>query len=247
MAKIHPLFQPLVEHRRAGGSPTLYGVEALARTNAGDQSFIRETGFSWRSVDAAMATILSNSSALPGQIENAALFVNVSQYSLHDDVTFHRWLTLMQDLSVILMEDLQAKLVVEITEMVPDDSLAARWHSMKERGLLLAIDDFGTLNSNFNRLSLYDWDYCKYDMMETSDTDLKKGVMYCGNEGITSIAEKIEDKQSADKALDLGIMVHQGYHYSRPCSADAVPIFAQDRAVANHEHQLQPVALSCLG
>lgn len=226
MLRINALFQPLVKHEGAGGRPKFYGAEALARTHPNDTEFIREPGFSWRSVDAEMATLLTRCEELPKNIHQSNLFVNVSQYSLLDDESFDRWLALAERLKATLLSAHEAKLIVEITELVPDESLAARWKAMKDKGLRLAIDDYGTHNSNYDRLSRYDWDYCKFDMKAThSIINFQTAINYCNNSGVSTIAEKIEDTTAARQALDIGIMIHQGYHYARPAAAALLPTY----------------------
>jgi diguanylate cyclase (GGDEF)-like protein/PAS domain S-box-containing protein len=120
-------------------------------------------------------------------------------------------------------------LVLELTEsvMMRDVDLSTRrLGELKELGVLLALDDFGTGYSSLNYLQRFPVDILK---MDKSFTDaLGQGRNALLTEAIVGlskvldleqIAEGIEDRAQADRLLELGCVLGQGFLFSR-----AVPI-----------------------
>jgi diguanylate cyclase (GGDEF)-like protein/PAS domain S-box-containing protein len=120
-------------------------------------------------------------------------------------------------------------LVLELTEsvMMRDVDLSTRrLGELKELGVLLALDDFGTGYSSLNYLHRFPVDILK---MDKSFTDaLGQGRNALLTEAIVGlskvldleqIAEGIEHRAQADRLLELGCALGQGFLFSR-----AVPI-----------------------
>jgi diguanylate cyclase (GGDEF)-like protein/PAS domain S-box-containing protein len=120
-------------------------------------------------------------------------------------------------------------LVLELTEsvMMRDVEVSTRrLAELKQLGVLLAIDDFGTGYSSLNYLQRFPVDILK---MDKSFTDaLGHGRSALLTEAIVGlataldlvqIAEGIEHQAQADRLLDLGCELGQGYLFSK-----AVPI-----------------------
>jgi EAL domain-containing protein (putative c-di-GMP-specific phosphodiesterase class I) len=120
-------------------------------------------------------------------------------------------------------------LVLELTEsvMMRDVELSTRrLRELKELGVLLALDDFGTGYSSLNYLQRFPVDILKMDTSFTDALGHRRGALL--TEAIiglskaldlVQIAEGIEDVTQANRLLELGCELGQGYLFS-----PAVPI-----------------------
>lgn len=216
MINIYPAFQFLfrVGHAHGGRmSIEVFGTEALARLDTESECFERPEGTSWRSVDLRMAEILQqNAAQLPSK--DTFIFINASQYSLNDDESFFRWLTAVSRLRHSLGRE--QRVVVEITEHVTTDCLRTRWRAIKECGLKMAVDDYGVGESTLERLQMFPWDFCKFDLAAVTEADLAVGVDYCWKAKIEGVAEKVETRTQSRDALNRGLCIQQGYLFCRP-------------------------------
>lgn len=95
---------------------------------------------------------------------------------------------------------------------------------LKKAGYKIAIDDFGTQYSNFERLLDLNIDYIKLDAKyikhidkdEKSQDIVKSITMFAKKNNIPCIAEYVHNKQVAKKVKSMGIQYSQGYYYSKP-------------------------------
>ena len=119
--------------------------------------------------------------------------------------------------------------MLELTEsvMMRDVEVSTRrLAELKQLGVLLAIDDFGTGYSSLNYLQRFPVDILK---MDKSFTDAlghgRSALLTEAIVGLASaldlvqIAEGVEHQAQADRLLDLGCELGQGYLFSK-----AVPI-----------------------
>ena len=95
---------------------------------------------------------------------------------------------------------------------------------MKEMGCRIAIDDFGSGYSNYERLLNLQVDYLKIDgsiVKKITTDDISLTIV----EAIVAVAKKLEiqtvaefvfDKQTAELATSLGVDYLQGYYFSEP-------------------------------
>ncbi|MEP7111854.1 MAG: EAL domain-containing protein [Ilumatobacteraceae bacterium] len=121
-------------------------------------------------------------------------------------------------------------LVLEITEsalMIDVNAGLARLRSLKDLGLRLAIDDYGTGYSSLNRLRRLPVDIVKIDKafidrltLDNEGTALVRSVIDVTSAlGLTSVAEGVE-QQDQRAALDaLGCDCIQGYLFAKPTPA----------------------------
>ncbi len=120
-------------------------------------------------------------------------------------------------------------LVLELTEsvMMRDIDLSnRRLGELKELGVLLALDDFGTGYSSLNYIQRFPIDILKIDKSFTDhlghgrDGRLTEAIVGLANAlELVQIAEGIEQPSQADRLLELGCELGQGYLFS-----PAVPI-----------------------
>ncbi len=132
---------------------------------------------------------------------------------------------------------------LEVTEdAFCGDLLAASQvlQSLKETGIKLAIDDFGVGSSSFAALHRFPVDTLKIDRSLLGDfpksfetAALIQGLVVIANGlGISLVVEGVEDHSQVIALQNLGCMLAQGYHFSRPLAAESVPSFLARRVSA---------------
>lgn len=100
----------------------------------------------------------------------------------------------------------------------------AQLSALKQKGYRLAIDDFGTEYSNFERILELHVDYVKIDAKYIKNiAENKKSyeitraiVFFAKNAGIKTVAEFVHNQEVQDVVESLGIEYSQGYLYSEP-------------------------------
>ncbi|MDU9050308.1 MAG: EAL domain-containing protein [Candidatus Electrothrix sp. Rat3] len=114
--------------------------------------------------------------------------------------------------------------IVETEGFENYDEVAEFIKEMKEMGCKIAIDDFGSGHSNYERLLKLQVDYLKIDGSilkkltsdEISQTIVETIVAVAKKLGIETVAEFVYDKETAELATSLGVDFLQGYYFSEP-------------------------------
>ena len=116
---------------------------------------------------------------------------------------------------------------LEITEsmaMKDPDLLIKTLHQIKQLGVSVSIDDFGTGFSSLSHLQKLDVDKLKIDrafvndiQQNGSEGSIAKMIVQLGqNLGLSVIAEGVENDMQAKTLMDYGCHMAQGYFYARP-------------------------------
>ncbi|GGK79524.1 EAL domain-containing protein [Amphritea balenae] len=119
------------------------------------------------------------------------------------------------------------QVVLEILEGVSSDGKKnhiTQLGRIKALGYKLAIDDFGTEYSNFERILELDVDYLKIDAKYIKNIDSDKNsyeiaraiVFFAHNAGIKTVAEFVHNEAVQRVVEELGIDYSQGYLFSEP-------------------------------
>ena len=100
---------------------------------------------------------------------------------------------------------------------------------IRERGVVLALDDFGSGYSNFKRLSIYGIEAIKIDASIVQGLPDKPSTAMCGAIiamaqvlGLKVIAEGIETQEQAEKLLSMGCDMGQGYYFGKPAPIEEI-------------------------
>lgn len=120
-----------------------------------------------------------------------------------------------------------SRVILEILEGVSSSSKhhnLKQLKELKEAGYKIAIDDFGTEYSNFERVLDLEIDFLKIDARYIKDIDTNKQsyeitkaiAFFAHNAGISCIAEFVHNQKVQDIIEALGIEYSQGYLYSEP-------------------------------
>ena len=110
--------------------------------------------------------------------------------------------------------------------MIDDNFLLKQIGAVEEKGFKVVLDDYGTGYSNLARLKKCPfinvkldmsivWDFCK-----EPDAILPNMIQAFKHMGFRITAEGIEDEGMVSTMTGIGCDLLQGYHYSKPISAE---------------------------
>lgn len=134
-------------------------------------------------------------------------------------------------------------LVVEVTENVFLDGLgedvAESLARLRNLGILVSLDDFGTGFASLTHLLKLPVDIIKIDrsfvdqmLTDAPSSAIVEGLMGIADKlGMRVVAEGIENAGQAERLNELGYVLGQGYHFARPAdfnsTTDLLQLFAQ--------------------
>ncbi len=128
------------------------------------------------------------------------------------------------------LRDKRFQICLEITEdtSVSDAIYIKTVNELKDMGIELSVDDFGSGYGNLKRIELAQLDYLKIDRSlvshlttQTLDTSLTSFVPLIAKKmGLKTVAEGIETKENAEAIKMLGIQYGQGWFYGKPMPAE---------------------------
>ena len=125
-----------------------------------------------------------------------------------------------------------SRMIIEITESVvtTHTGMAIKFiNSCKQIGIKFALDDFGVGLSSLSNLKIFPVDYLKIDgsfiqnicKSEVDKQFVKSMIEISSVLNIKTIAEYVEDKQTMELLVKLGIDHLQGYYHGKPDSIDS--------------------------
>jgi len=146
------------------------------------------------------------------------LSVNLSNVTMNNS----KWLNKAKE---ILNEDVASRLIVEITETSEAQSMhivAKVITSLQDIGCQIALDDFGTGYTSFSQLKSLPVDIIKIDGSFVKDITsnpqnkffVKTLMEFSKNFNLISVAEFVENKETADILIELGVDYLQGNYFS---------------------------------
>ncbi len=125
---------------------------------------------------------------------------------------------------------LPKSLELEITEstlMENPEELEVELNALREMGLTLAIDDFGSGFSSLNYLKRLPVDVLKIDRMfikdlekDENDKAIVTGIIALATSmGLKTVAEGVENEEQYQILQKIGCNICQGYYFSKPLSS----------------------------
>ena len=144
-------------------------------------------------------------------------------------------------------------LVVEVTESAlgqqPRQELLEATQQLRDTGIGLAVDDFGTGESNFDRVA--ELPFSEVKLARTfvdADHVMLDGLVHSFHSlGLTVVAENIEELEQLERMRDAGCDVIQGYFYSRPAEVETIIGWMRDRLSPDQEPALQQAPQEPIG
>nr|WP_297424607.1 bifunctional diguanylate cyclase/phosphodiesterase [uncultured Actinotalea sp.] len=126
-----------------------------------------------------------------------------------------------------------AALILEVTEtgILSDPArVDAVITALRETGVAIAVDDYGTGHASLNYLKRLEIDELKVDRSFVSDMGsdhhdfviVRSTIALARDLGLRVVAEGIEDEETTTALRDMGCHVGQGYHLGRPTTRAAV-------------------------
>lgn len=130
-------------------------------------------------------------------------------------------------------------LELEITESIllyKTDTVMSAMKELDSMGVRIALDDFGTGYSSLSYLKQFPINTIKIDKSFVQDitTDEDDAAIVCAIIAIAKslkmdlVAEGVEQKEQLDFIIDKGCSVIQGFHFSKPVSADEMEVLLSD-------------------
>lgn len=106
-------------------------------------------------------------------------------------------------------------IAIEVLETVkPDIRVIECCKSLKEKGYMIALDDF-EYTEEFDELIKY-IDIIKVDFLITRGKERKEIMDKIKNKNIRFLAEKVETKEEFEEAVGYGYVYFQGYFFCKP-------------------------------
>ncbi len=138
-----------------------------------------------------------------------------------------------------------SQVIIELTEsdlLESDQRFLQMWKRLKEKGVQLALDDFGSGYSNFRYLTEMRPDIIKIDRMFTANAmthefDYRQLVLFSEMVNSLNLSLCIEGTETKEELQRVSEMVPeyiQGYYFGRPCEKRAF-----ERLIANQEHEIE--------
>lgn len=176
----------------------VYGYELLYRKSLNNY-------FEGGDDDQATTALINNSflvfgfQELTGQTKG---FINFSQNLI------------LNELAYLLPKD---QVVIEILERVePNEKIIEACKKLKEKGYILALDDFVLEQYTKEYLPLIEIaDIIKVEFPAIKGDGIQKIIDRFGQK-ITFLAEKVETREEHQRAMDMGFKLFQGYYFSKP-------------------------------
>ncbi len=111
---------------------------------------------------------------------------------------------------------------------------------LRKAGFRLSIDDFGTGYSSLSQLHDLPVHELKIDMAFIKRIDQPQGarliqsiVGLAVSLGLEAVAEGVEDASVAERLVDMGVDVLQGWHCGRPMPAEALTEWLRERGAVS--------------
>jgi len=228
-AEMHIVFQPQYDLR----TQRTVGFEALARWNSPQLGNVtpdvfilaaERSGMIGKLTEILLCKTLKAVRAWP---EDLFVTFNLSTRDLHSPRAINAIRDIVQSSGVSA-----SRIEFEITEtamMTDFDQALKALSALKELGVRIALDDFGSGFSSFSYLHRLPVDTLKIDrsfitQIASSQTRMivKTMIDLCGNLGLEHIVEGVETEAECAALREINARYVQGYLFARPMSPEAV-------------------------
>jgi diguanylate cyclase (GGDEF)-like protein len=228
--RILPHYQPIVRL----GTAEIVGLEALARIRTRDGGIMAAAEFHCALSDPRIAYALTSQMlvqvaadirhwlALGLPLQHVGF--NITTADLQKGDLERRVAAAFSD-----GEEALRHLILEVNEavFVNDDMVADEIKSLRGKGILVALDDFGTGFASLTHLLDFPVDIMKIDKSfidrivdDPSSAVIVQALLDISRKlGMRIVAEGVETKEQAERLMEMGCTMGQGYYFARPASA----------------------------
>ncbi|MGE5504482.1 MAG: EAL domain-containing protein [Actinomycetota bacterium] len=217
-------YQPIVDL----WTNVVHHFECLVRFDGGDASpydtvsFAEDTGMVGMLDMAVCERVLTAMRSGPAADPSLRFAVNLSGRTLSDPTMVQRLRALLNTAG-----NLKKRLLFELTESATIKNLAAVNDVLQEirgRGHEVCLDDFGAGNAAFHYLRALKVDHVKIDgsyiksaMHEEENVSFIKAIVQlCSDMGVHTVAEYVENAETANLLKLLRVRFGQGYYFGKP-------------------------------
>ena len=221
----------------------LFGLEALVRWQHADGLLLparflpiaEESGLMVELSRWVLETAIAQRAAWRKQdasgVQQVPLAVNVPARQFHDRNLPATIQSMLRDCH--LPAPLLELEVTESTLMQPSDASADVLRALRDMGVKLSIDDFGTGFSSFAQLKHFPLSKLKIDQSfvqqvttNQSDAGITQAIISMAHHlGIASVAEGVENRAQQAFLADAGCTAMQGFVHCKPLPGEALSAF----------------------
>ncbi len=238
--EVEPYFQPIVnlQTRRT------VGFESLARWVDTDLGRVSPAVFvpiaEQRGIIGQMSQVLLRKAVKTASTwpHHMYLSFNLSPSQLYDVRTSQHVLAILDESRFD-----PRRLEIEITEtgVMSDPASADKIvNQLRNAGIRVSLDDFGTGQSSLGRLRDFHFDKVKIDrafiaeiLNDSPSEHIVKAILaLCEGLGMDVVAEGVEEEEQADRLTEFGCANAQGFLFGRPVNAASTMDYLKRTAVA---------------
>lgn len=226
-------FQPIIDARTGA----IVGAEALARSGVARDAealFARATSAALgeRLSRVVQRKALRSASIWEGRLKDLGVSINLLPADICRD-GYERWL--LDEISAAGIDPHRITLEITETALLSDrESVAARLATMRDAGLKIAVDDFGTGYANLAYLTELPLDTLKIDRGLIGDIGRRErdrivvsGMIRLAHElGLKVIVEGVETEEQLELLRKWGCDFYQGFFGSPPLTHEELTRFA---------------------
>jgi EAL domain-containing protein (putative c-di-GMP-specific phosphodiesterase class I) len=205
---LFPVYQPIVDVRDG----SIFGFEANVRGKDANGKIVRYEQLRESNLYPALDYVARDIALINFRLKHYKLFVNVAPEELDKP---------------LFSEDLELNnVVLEITEESSEstnldlDRLEKKLNKLRDNGLEIALDDFGSQRQNYDRITRYSPTFLKLDKSIVKDNMLGNFVNLIHQHQV--IVEGIETKEQLNSCINLGFHYVQGYYLSNSLDSDTL-------------------------
>ena len=218
LEQIEVQYQPMIEP----ATGRVAGAEALARSTVAENAealFARATaaGLDQRLSRLIQRKALRSAAAWEGPLENLKLSINLLPADICCD-GYDEWL--VEEIAAAGIEP--CRVTVEITEsalLVDEEPVVARLHRLREAGISIAVDDFGTGYASLAYLTRLPLDILKIDRglianVVSGERDrivVRALIRLARDLGLKVLVEGVESTAQLALLCDWGCDLYQGF------------------------------------
>lgn len=212
----------------------VYGFEALCRCNYEGVSIspnklfylAKKEGLLFELDKFARTQAIKKFSSYFKKNEDLILFLNFESNLINDGIyleNHQEFIDLIEEYKIPYNNFL---IEVKEDEILNSENLNKFCLSYKQKGFLIALDDFGIGNSNFDRINLIKPDIIKIDktlFQNIKDNHINQEIIKAiasmsNNIGTRALAEGVEDLEAVTICMNMGINLFQGFFFHKPQS-----------------------------